>query len=244
MTPDDSNSRTFRFPSGRDLCGTGRGVLREHLALEVLAAALLQLHEFHIDVLDIREARTTPTERARLYVSGKPRLVVAELLKRAAATMEMPNLTTLAGARCYWVEDTSGRWVVPTEHGDVEFSEDGEGEALELAHEHGEPATYRAGTEGRSRRYTLGASFMTPLQIGGHVVTARRAGRCLGWIDGPVEGDRPCRSYAVTGYRPYCSLHGGWSFRHRRGAWEADRDNGVRLLFGLAQPLSGELDAA
>lgn len=213
-------------------------MLREVMAAETLATALLKQSEFHAAIAKTRDAEhreRRATELARPYARGAGRRVVAELLLRGAETPDARHVALLIGARAYFIEDTSGRWVVHGADGEDVFFEDGEDEARELAAETGAEVSFRPGSHDRRRHYMLGMAYMEPIAVAAHMVAARGVGDCLGWHGQDLER-WPCLSRAVAGYRPYCALHGGWDFRRRRGAWEVEREERVRRLFVLAAP--------
>ncbi len=232
-------TRTFRFPTGGDLCSNGRQQIRQQLAAQTLLDALLAGSEFRLAAIDVRDAADRPgraDEIARRFgVRGNGRPVVAELLLRASEDPDVRHAALLLNARAYWVEDTGPRWVVEGDHGEHVFFEDGEDEARQLAAELGCDVTYRPGSTARPRHYAVGQSFVIPLSVAARCVAARAAGDCVGW-HGRGSDRRPCQSKAAVGYRPYCGLHGGWDYRRKRDAWDVEREEGVRRLFKLAAP--------
>ena len=240
------SSRTFRFPSGADLCANGRSTLREQMAADLLVSALLARQEFRSHaqhVSDASESEDAASKLAQGYGRGKVRAIVTELLLRVAddpgvRVADDPGVRHAAliiGARAHSVEDLGPRWVVPAAGEDIVFFEDGEDEARALANETSSEVLYRPGNSARAGRYALGEPFMTPLLIGAHLIAARGAGFCLGWR-GTGNDRRPCESKAVKNYRPYCGRHGGWDYRLKRGAWETERDEAIRRVSTLAAP--------
>ena len=208
------------------------------MAADLFVSALLARQEFRSHaqhVSDASDSEDAASKLAQGYGRGKVRALVTELLLRVADDPGVRHAALIIGARAHSVEDLGPRWVVPAAGEDIVFFEDGEDEARALANETCSEVLYRPGSSARAGRYALGEPFMTPLLIGAHLVAARGAGVCLGWI-GTGDDRRPCESKAVKSYRPYCGQHGGWDYRLKRGAWETERDEAIRRMSTLAAP--------
>jgi hypothetical protein len=84
----------------------------------------------------------------------------------------------------------------------------------------------------RKGHYAVGEAFIAPLFFAAHLVAARGAGRCLGFVsDAELAPETPCRGKAATGSL-YCRRHDRAADDRLR--WDAERERRVRRLFALA----------